>query len=196
MASGSCIKKVFSMNINVLGNHSIVLKFSKRLESKLTKESFNVTDGNNKKVGFSLRNLNDLKYLIDIKKNFTNNEKFWLKFKETIYSEDGSLIDNLSFSFIIEVEQVDDLGYTGTVNTAILNSFFLTGIFSIIMNRNNPYIWVCLNNIQMLAYTPLINIDLPVFLNLFLQKTRQLIVVRWPTKSNFSNIFVTWRGLL
>ena len=186
LISGSCIKKVFYLSIDVLGNYSVVLKFSKVLEAKLTEQSFNVTDENDKKVGFSLENLNDLKYLIEIKKNFTSSQKFWLKFMEIIYSQDGSLIDKLSFSFTVEVKVTDDTEYTGTVGTVFLSSFFLTGIFSIIMNRNNPYIWVCLNNIQMLAYTPLINIDLPLFLNSFLKNLRPLSLLSFDwLKSRF-----------
>ena len=173
-----CSQNLFYLKIEVLANDSVKLKFSEELLTVLDENQVKIFKSNNGKVKFKIAALKMDLYLLKIDDygSISDIETIYLKF-ENLLSKNLSLLDELEYTYVLNNALSP---FLRSISSGVVNTIVVAGISSSIINSNDPYIWVSVNTIQLLSYTPLLNIKFPRFLERFLIELRPLSIIEFP----------------
>ena len=156
-----------------------MLKFSENLEKSLKAEKLEINDGDYELI-FDLIYLSSSQYFIDFKNYDINGAgTIYLKFLNKVYSLNDSILFKLDYTFQVSKQAENSFGFVEGIKSALVYSVIFSALASIMFNDNNPYIWLSLNTIQIICFSPLINVKMPYYLDDFLIGLRPLSIIRY-----------------
>ena len=174
----TCKQNYLDLKPKLLLNFSISLDFSEVLLEKLDKNQLKVSIASGKELNFQIISQNQSFYLLNVPKISTldNNQEVFLSFQK-IFSINYSILRPLEYSVLVKQQNSTLPKLVNQVKSVVLSAAVGAGISSAFINNNDPYIWVSINTIQVLSYTPLINVKFPRFLESFLSELRPLKII-------------------
>ena len=188
LQDSTCEYKYFYLNIKVLSNQSVSLQFSENLEKSLQTHKLQVNNGDYE-LSFDLINLSSSHYLVEFTSyNFNGATTIYLKFLYKVYSLNESILYKADYSFKVNKNTGIKFGFTEGIKSVLINSIVFSALASVIFNDNNPYIWLSLNTIQIICFSPLVNIKIPAYLDDFLIGLRPISIIKfdWITSKFFN----------